>query len=257
MLFFSLSFSLQSLPAILLYHSYCEIVCLNLAGPLWACRLFFSQWPNTAIGSFIASLVGSCVPFVFPWVSRARLLSLGFPSPFLNFAFPWAFTKFFGLFWPNYIMPHPWGSWAHHQPFTFFAFITLGLPWPILAFPYHILPMVCFSLFLGSFKFIYLIKAHLFISWTYDPLFLPLRLNGFSIYLPNSFLSMLLGFFFPLGLPKWPSTYINIMSCELVTDRMKNLGKLSNLNGFRCINNKFIPDDARKSTVSYMINMCS
>ena len=103
-LFFSQSFFLQPLLSILLYHSYCEIVCLNLAGPLWACHLFFSQWPSTAIGSFIASLVGSCVPFVFPQASRA-LLSLGFPSPFLNFAFPWAFTKFFGLPWPNYIIP--------------------------------------------------------------------------------------------------------------------------------------------------------
>ena len=66
-----------------------------------------------------------------------------------------------------------------------------------------------FSLFPGSFKPIYLLKAHLFISWAYDPLFLSLGLNGFSIYLPNSFLSVLLGFFFPLGLPKWPLTLTN------------------------------------------------
>ena len=65
-----------------------KLFCLNLVGPLWACRLFFSQWPSTTIGSFIISLAGSCVSFVFPWVSRARLLPLGFLGPFLNFAFP-------------------------------------------------------------------------------------------------------------------------------------------------------------------------
>ena len=106
--------------AILLYHSYREIVCLNPAGPLWVCNLFFSQWPNIAIGSFITSPTGSCVPFVFPQASWARLLSLGFPSPFLNFVFSQAFTKFFGLPKPNYIIPHPQGSWVCHQPLTFF-----------------------------------------------------------------------------------------------------------------------------------------
>ena len=99
-----------------------------------------------AIGSFITSLVGSCVPFVFSWTSLAHFLSLGFLGPFLNFAFPWTFTEFFGLPRPNYIISHPWGSWACHQPLTFFAFITLGLSWLILTFLHHILPMVCFFL---------------------------------------------------------------------------------------------------------------
>ena len=97
-------------PSIPLYYFCYEIVCLNPTGPIWACCLFLSQWPNTTIGSFITSLASSCVPFVFPWASQARLLSLGFLSHFLNIAFPWAFTKFFGLPWPNYIIPHPWGS---------------------------------------------------------------------------------------------------------------------------------------------------
>ena len=141
-----------------------------------------------ATGSIITSLASSCVPFVFPWVSWARLLSLGFLGPFLNFAFSWAFTEFFGLPRPNYNIPHPWGSWVCHQSLTFFAFITLGLSWPILAFSHHILPMVfAFSLFLSSFKPIYLLMGRLFTSWACDPLFLPLGLNGFSIYLPTLF----------------------------------------------------------------------
>ena len=96
----------------------------------------------------VSSLSGSFVPFVFPWASWARLLSLGFLGPFPNFASPWAFIKFFGLPRPNYVIPHPWGSWACHQPLTFFVFITLSLLQPILTFPHHILPMDCFfSLF--------------------------------------------------------------------------------------------------------------
>ena len=74
-----------------------KLFCLNLVGPLWDCCLFFSQWPSTAIGSFVISLVGSCVPFIFSWASQTRLLSLGFLGHFLNFAFSWAFTEFFGF----------------------------------------------------------------------------------------------------------------------------------------------------------------
>ena len=80
-----------------------------------------------------------------------------------------------------------WASWACHQPLTFFVFITLGLPRPIFTFPHHILPMICFFSLSGSFKLIYLFKTHLFVSWTCDPLFLPLGLNGFSIHLPTPF----------------------------------------------------------------------
>ena len=88
---------------------------------------------------FVTLLAGSCVsfsfrhplPIYFPWAS----LTLSNP------VFLWAFTNSFGLPWPNYFIPHPWGSWTCHQPFTFFACITLGLLWPILTFLHHILPM--------------------------------------------------------------------------------------------------------------------
>ena len=116
----------------------------NLARLLWACRLFFPQWPSKAIGSCVTLLAGSCVPFVFPWASRACLLSLNFLGLFPNFALPWAFTEFFRLLQPKYVIPHPWDLWACHQPLTFFTFITLGLSWLILTFPHHILSMVCF-----------------------------------------------------------------------------------------------------------------
>ena len=43
------------------------------------------------------------------------------------------------------------------------------------------------SLSSGSFRPIWFLKAHLFISWVCDPLFLSLGLNGFSIHLPTLF----------------------------------------------------------------------
>ena len=199
-------FLLPSL-AISLYHSCCEVVCLNPAGPFWACHLFFSQWTSMAIGSFITSLAGSCIPFVFPWASQARLLSLGFLDPFLNFAFPWALHShelllnslgFPGPITLSLILGvhglaiNPLLSllsllWTCHVPFSLFHIIYY--PW------------FAFSFFPGSFKLIYLFKAYLFISWACDPLFLPLGLNGFSIYLPNLFSIRVAG----LLLPTWAS----------------------------------------------------
>ena len=63
--------------------------------------------------------------------------------------------------------------WTCRGPFSLFHIIYC--PWPT------------FSLFPDSFKPIYLLKVHLFISWSCDPLFLLLGLNGFSIYLPTLF----------------------------------------------------------------------
>ena len=98
-------------PATISCHTTLSFLLRNcLPQSCWASlglTFIFSQWPSTTIGSFITSLVGSCVPFVFLWASRARLLSLGFLGPFLNFAFSWAFTEFFGLPWSNYIISHP------------------------------------------------------------------------------------------------------------------------------------------------------
>ena len=63
--------------------------------------------------------------------------------------------------------------WVCHGPFSLFHIIYC--PW------------FAFSFFPSFFKPIYLLKAHLFISWACDPLFLPLKLNGFSIRLPTLF----------------------------------------------------------------------
>ena len=136
-------------------------------------------------------------PVCFPWASSALFLTLHSHGLLLNslgFPGPITLSLILGV---HGLAINPLLSllsllWACRGTFSLFHIIYC--PW------------FAFSLFLGSFKLIYLLKTHLFISWAGDPLFLPLGLNGFSIYLPNSFLSVLLGFSFPLGLPKWPST---------------------------------------------------
>ena len=90
---------LPSCPAILLYHSCCN----NLILP-GLFRPAVSHFPNGLTWPWIFLLMGSCVPFVFPCASSTHLLALGFLSHFPNFVFPWAFTSFIGLPWPNYFI---------------------------------------------------------------------------------------------------------------------------------------------------------
>ena len=128
--------------------------------------------------------MGSCVPFVFTWTSLTHLLSLalflalhsyefllnslGFPGPIALFLILEAyglginpFLSLLSLFW------------VCRSPFSLFHIIYC--PW------------FSFFLFSSSFKPIYPLKAYLFISWAYDPLFLLLVLNGFSIHLLTLF----------------------------------------------------------------------
>ena len=112
------------------------------------------------------------------------------------------FTNFFGLPRPNYLILHPWSSWAYYQPLTFFACITLGLLWPIPTFPHHILPMGL--LFLSFWD-----SLSPFVSSRPICLFYGLVIHyscrlGLMVFFysfTNSFMPMLLGFFL-FGFPK-------------------------------------------------------
>ena len=89
----------------------------------------------------VLSLLGSFVPFVFPWVSWAHLLSLVFLDHFPNFhgflitslGFPGPITLFSSL-----------GLMGLPSIPYFLCFHFFGPAWPILIFSHHILPMVCF-----------------------------------------------------------------------------------------------------------------
>ena len=127
--------------------------------------------------SYLFSL-GRPRPVCFPWASSALFLtshSHGFLLNSLGFPGPITISLILGV---HRLAINPLLSlisllWACHGPFSLFHIIYC--PW------------FAFSLFPGPFKPIYLLKAHLFISWAYDPLFLPLGFNGFSIYLPTLF----------------------------------------------------------------------
>ena len=111
----------------------------------------------------------------FPWASSTLFLtlhshglllnSLGFPSPI-------TLSHILGVHGLaiNSLLSLLWACCD-----TFSLFHIIYCPW------------FASSLFPSSFKPIYLLKSHLFISWACDPLFLPLGFNGFSIYLLTFF----------------------------------------------------------------------
>ena len=117
-------------------------------------------------------------PVCFPWASSALFLTLHSHGLLLNS------LGFLGPITLSFILRvhglaiNPLLSllsllWACRDPFSLFHIIYC--PWFV------------FSLFPGSFKPIYLFKAHLFISWACDLLFLPLGFNEFSIRLSTPF----------------------------------------------------------------------
>ena len=137
-----------------------------------------------------------CPPFFFfghpwliclPWAFSALLLtlyshgllltSLGFLDPITSYSS----LGFMGLpSLPYSLCLHCFGPAVAH---SYFFFSHYTLPMGLL---------LTTSLFPGSFEPICFLKAHLLISWTCDPLFLLLGLNGFcSLSFAN--FSVLLG----------------------------------------------------------------
>ena len=176
---------LPSCSAILPCHScYNDLI---LPGPFGPAMYSF---PNGLTRPWAFLPMGSCVPFFLghPW---PICLSWASSAPFTNFVFPWAFTDFIGLPRPNYFILILGVYGLAINPLL----SLLALLWvcrdPFLLFSHHTVPMdllLTISLFPGSFELICFLKAHLLISWTCDPLFLPLGLNGFFVLclLPTS-----------------------------------------------------------------------
>ena len=145
--------------------------------------------------------MGSYVPFVFPWASLAHLLVLDFLGPFTNFVFSWAFTNFIGFPRPNYFILIIGVYGPAINPLLSLLALLLACRGPFLLFSHHTLPMgllLATSLFLGSFKPICFLNAHLFISWTCDSLFLPI---GFNVFFFSIFCRLLFGLCCWVGLP--------------------------------------------------------
>ena len=80
-----------SFPAI----SFCHFCCNDSILP-------FILSPSGLTWPLVFLLIGYVSLLFFLWASLVHLLSLGFLNPFINSAFPWVFTNFIGLPWPNY-----------------------------------------------------------------------------------------------------------------------------------------------------------
>ena len=157
---------------------------LSLFGPTAYSSLNDSIW---SFGLCITLLVGSFVPFISSYASLAHLLSLGFLGHFSNFAFPWAFTNSFG-FLVQLPYPSSLGLIGLSSTPYFLCLHYFGLAVAHSHFSTsHTAHGFAISLFPGSFRPICFLKTHLFISWVYNPLFLLLGFNGFSIHLPTLF----------------------------------------------------------------------
>ena len=112
-------------------------------------------------------------PIYFLWASLALLLilhshgflltSLSFPDPITLFSS----LGFMGLpLTPYFLRLHYFGLVVTHSHFSIS----------------HTVHRYAIFLFSDLFELIYFLKAHLFISWACDPLFLPLGPNGFATY---------------------------------------------------------------------------
>ena len=112
-------------------------------------------------------------PTFFPWTFLAHS----------NSAFSWAFVNSFGLPRPNYYILYLCGHGLSINPLLTY-FITLGLPRSILAF---ILTMGLLLLSLGYFRPACFLQGPFIILWAFDPSFLPIGLNGFSLNLLTLF----------------------------------------------------------------------
>ena len=151
------------------------------------------------------------------------LFSLGYPWPIF---LPWASLAFFLTLYSHGLLLTSLGFLSPITSYSSLGFMGLpSIPYSLCLhcfelvttrscfFSHHTLPtclLFAISLFPGSFEPICFLNAHLFISWTCNPLFLPLGLNGFcSLSFANFFLFCVagLGFLPFIRVPqKRPST---------------------------------------------------
>ena len=96
--FFSPPFFLLLSPAIPFHHSCCKVVLLQTRWGFLGLPFIPPLMAQQGHWFLCYVISGPPCPICFP---------LGFLGPFPNLALPWAFTEFFGLPWPNYIIPHP------------------------------------------------------------------------------------------------------------------------------------------------------
>ena len=131
---------LVSISSIPLCYSCCNVVWLNLGGPLWTCCLFPSHWLSVFTRPFLTLFAGSWVPFP-SWAFLAHMLSLDFLGPFLILLSHGPLLTLLGFLGPItlYLILGADGSsispllslltllWACCSPFSLFYILLMGL----------------------------------------------------------------------------------------------------------------------------------
>ena len=129
---------------------YLTRTCWASFGPVACSSLNWLQWPSMVIGFILMILWAFLTHYIAYGLFWAISFSLGILGPFSNFAFSWAFTNSFGLPWSNYLILHPWGSWASHQLLTFLLHYFGSAMAHSYFFLHHIMLMSLLLLSLGS-----------------------------------------------------------------------------------------------------------
>ena len=173
--------------------------------------------------------MGSCVPFVFSlghpwsvcflWASSSLLLTLHFHELLLiSLGFPDLITLFLSLGFMSLPLTHYFLClhyfWACSGPFSLFLHYILPMGMLFLSFRASLSP------FTSS-------KAHLFISWTCDPSFLPLGPDGFATCLPNLCYPCCWAFCLSLG-----SSKMTLNTCFNFSNRDSKDSNLYSLNNW-------------------------
>ena len=102
--FFSPPFFLLLSPLIPLYHSCCEVVLFQSGRASLGLPFILPLMAQQGHWFLCYITSGLLCPIYFPLGISSPFAFLG---PFPIFAFPWAFTEFFGLPLPNYVIPYP------------------------------------------------------------------------------------------------------------------------------------------------------
>ena len=203
-----------------------------LLGLFWACCMLFF---------YLIIVTQHChwVCIHATWVSSTHSIAYGLPrpiSPSLSILGPFSF-----LGHPQPIpTPHSHGLLLYNSITISFThgvhglsinplltyFITSSLFWPILTF---LLPMGLLLLSLGFLRPACFLRGPFIILWAYDPLFLPFRLNGFSLNLLTLFCPYCWASSCYLAFPKWAPTFspLSIWSAHVVHMRTKDFLLLS------------------------------
>ena len=170
------------------FLSYYSVIPAVMTQSCWASLgLPFILSPSGLTWPLVFLLMGSCVSFVF---------SLGHPWPI---CFIWASSSLLLTLHSHELLLTLLDFLGPITSFSSLGFLSLPLTPYFLCLHYFWAYGYAISLFPDFFKPIYLLKVHLFISWTCNLSFLLLEPDGFATCLPTLCCACCWAFCLPLG----------------------------------------------------------